>query len=196
MRALAITGTVTAPMISSILATSAIRATPPSLRMSAGTRSSAMTAHAPASSAILACSALVTSMMTPPFSISAKPDFTRKVPVSRSTVASCPRSRASVYRRTRGRQRRELPLRLDPDRAGEELHPGHARREGNLRAGLRDERGHVLQARALPPAHDHPAVPEHVRLARAGQLDLGEWLPAASTIGPVRTWTCMTTTFA
>lgn len=32
-----------------------MRATPPSLRMSAGTRSSAMTAQAPASSAIRAC---------------------------------------------------------------------------------------------------------------------------------------------
>src|SRR5436189_2852490 len=158
MRALAMTGMVTAFWISWIFFTGDMRATPPSLRMSEGTRSSAITDAAPASSAILACSALVTSMMTPPFSISAKPDFTRKVPVSRSTVASCPRSRALVYRRTRGRQRRELCLRLDPDRAGEELHPGHARREGDLRAGLRNERGHVLQARALPPAHDHPAV--------------------------------------
>src|SRR3990170_819764 len=53
-------------MISSILVASAMRATPPSARMSAGTRSRAITAHAPASSAILACSAVVTSMMTPP----------------------------------------------------------------------------------------------------------------------------------
>src|SRR5690348_10255895 len=53
----------------------AMRATPPSLRMSAGTRSSAITEHAPASSAILACSAFVTSMITPPFSISARPIF-------------------------------------------------------------------------------------------------------------------------
>ena len=37
--------------------------------MSAGILSRAMTAHAPASSAILACSGVVTSMMTPPFSI-------------------------------------------------------------------------------------------------------------------------------
>ena len=48
-------------------------------RMSAGTRSSAITAAAPASSAIFACSALTTSMMTPPFSISARPAFTRNV---------------------------------------------------------------------------------------------------------------------
>ena len=46
-----------------------MRATPPALRMSAGTRSSAITETAPASSAILAWSAVTTSMITPPFSI-------------------------------------------------------------------------------------------------------------------------------
>src|SRR5215472_1822146 len=71
------TGIETASMISRIMRGAAMRATPPSLRMSAGTRSSAITEHAPASSAISACSALVTSMMTPPFSISARPTFTR-----------------------------------------------------------------------------------------------------------------------
>src|SRR5215204_238505 len=50
--------------------------------MSAGTRSSAMTATAPASSAMTACSAVVTSMITPPLSISARPLFTRIVPSS------------------------------------------------------------------------------------------------------------------
>src|SRR5690348_11651589 len=90
MRALAITGIVTVSWISRILAGSAIRATPPSRRMSAGTRSSAITAHAPASSAIRACSALVTSMITPPLSISACPLFTRMVPVS-ATAAPIPR---------------------------------------------------------------------------------------------------------
>src|SRR4051812_22097270 len=60
---------------------SLIRATPPCARMSAGTRSSAMTATAPASSAILAWSAVTTSMITPPLSISAIPRFTRAVPV-------------------------------------------------------------------------------------------------------------------
>jgi len=58
-----------------------IRATPPCARISAGTRSSAITAQAPASSAIFACSTLTTSMMTPPLSISAMPRFTRAVPV-------------------------------------------------------------------------------------------------------------------
>ncbi len=69
-------------MIPSIMSGSLIRETPPSARMSAGTRSSAMTATAPASSAIFACSAVTTSMMTPPFSISAMPRFTRSVPVA------------------------------------------------------------------------------------------------------------------
>src|SRR5229473_3363598 len=77
MRTLAITGIVTVVMISRITLIDAMRATPPSLRISEGTRSSAITAHAPAFSAIFACSALVTSMITPPLSISAKPTFTR-----------------------------------------------------------------------------------------------------------------------
>ena len=59
-----------------------MRATPPCTRMSAGTRSSAITATAPASSATFACSASTTSMITPPFSISASPLLTRIVPVS------------------------------------------------------------------------------------------------------------------
>src|SRR6266478_6544914 len=77
MRTFAITGMVTAAMISRITLIEAMRATPPSLRMSDGTRSSAITAHAPAFSAILACSAFVTSIITPPLSIFAKPTFTR-----------------------------------------------------------------------------------------------------------------------
>src|SRR5260370_26782141 len=77
MRTLAITGIVTVFMISRMLLIEALRATPPSLRMSEGTRSSAITAQAPAFSAIFACSALVTSMITPPLSISARPTFTR-----------------------------------------------------------------------------------------------------------------------
>ena len=83
MRHFAITGIETVPTMSSTIVGSAIRATPPAARMSAGTRSSAMTATAPASSAIFACSALTTSMMTPPLSISARPVFTRSVPTSR-----------------------------------------------------------------------------------------------------------------
>src|SRR6188472_661802 len=69
----------TASWIPLIIAGSDIRATPPSRRMSDGTRSSAITAQAPASSAIPACSGVTTSMITPPFSISARPVLTRKV---------------------------------------------------------------------------------------------------------------------
>ena len=68
-----------------IIVGSDIRATPPSLRMSAGTRSSAITAQAPASSAIRACSGVTTSMITPPFSISARPVLTLNV--ARSAIA-------------------------------------------------------------------------------------------------------------
>src|SRR4029077_6333453 len=79
MRHLAITGMETAAMISRIFLGEAMRATPPSARICAGTRSRAMTDTAPAFSAITACSALVTSMMTPPLSISARPVFRRKL---------------------------------------------------------------------------------------------------------------------
>src|SRR5919199_5745045 len=76
------TGIETAAMISSIMSGSLILATPPCARMSAGTRSSAITATAPASSAIFACSASTTSMITPPLSISARPLLTLIVPTS------------------------------------------------------------------------------------------------------------------
>ena len=68
-------------MMPSIMSGSLIRETPPWARMSAGTRSRAITATAPASSAIFACSAVTTSMITPPLSISAMPRLTRVVPV-------------------------------------------------------------------------------------------------------------------
>src|SRR4051812_20857754 len=80
-------------MMPSIMSGSLIRATPPCTRMSAGTRSRAMTATAPASSAILACSAVTTSMMTPPLSISAMPRLTRAVPSSGCSLT------ASIVRR-------------------------------------------------------------------------------------------------
>src|SRR5437588_6417458 len=82
MRHFAITGMVTDSWISLIISGSDMRATPPCTRVSAGTRSSAITATAPASSAIFACSELTTSMITPPLSISASPLLTRIVPVS------------------------------------------------------------------------------------------------------------------
>src|SRR5579859_4200608 len=82
MRHLAMTGMVTASMIWWISSGSDMRATPPSRRMSAGTRSRAITATAPASSAILAWSAVTTSIMTPPLSIWARPRLAVQVPVS------------------------------------------------------------------------------------------------------------------
>src|SRR6267143_2296454 len=83
-RHLAMTGMVTAAMIDLISSGSDIRATPPSLRMSAGTRSRAMTAQAPASWAMRACSGVTTSMITPPFSIWARPALTLKLPFTPS----------------------------------------------------------------------------------------------------------------
>src|SRR5881392_1195995 len=86
MRHFAMTGIVTTAMIDLISSGSDMRATPPSLRMSAGTRSSAITAQAPASWAMRACSAVTTSMITPPLSIWARPVLTLKVPLA----AGCP----------------------------------------------------------------------------------------------------------
>src|SRR4051794_28933611 len=77
-------------MIESIMSGSLIRDTPPCARMSAGTRSNAITATAPASSAIFACSAVTTSMITPPLSISAMPRLTRAVPVAGPVSAPVP----------------------------------------------------------------------------------------------------------
>src|SRR4051812_9396618 len=88
------TGMVTASWMPLIIAGSLIRATPPSRRMSAGTRSSAMTADAPASSAIFACSGVTTSMITPPLSISARPALVRNVASSR--IAPIVRARMRV----------------------------------------------------------------------------------------------------
>ena len=76
MRTLAITGIETAAMMPRISDGSLMRATPPVLRISAGTRSSAITEQAPASCAIRACSGVTTSMITPPLSIWASPALT------------------------------------------------------------------------------------------------------------------------
>ena len=83
------TGMVTAFMIPSIIDGSLIRATPPAARMSAGTRSRAITATAPASSAIFAWSGVTTSMMTPPLSIWARPFFVAHVEVSTAMSGVC-----------------------------------------------------------------------------------------------------------
>ncbi len=100
MRHLAMTGIDTASWIPAIISGSLMRATPPSDRMSAGMRSSAMTAQAPASSAIRACSGVVTSMMTPPLSICASPVLTRMVPVRPfASDNALPRPRAITDRK-------------------------------------------------------------------------------------------------
>jgi hypothetical protein len=65
-----------------IISGSDMRATPPEARMSDGTRSSAITATAPASSAMTACPGVTTSMMTPPLSIWARPFLVAQVEVS------------------------------------------------------------------------------------------------------------------
>jgi len=80
MRALAMTGMDTASWISLILSGSAMRTTPPALRISEGMRSRAMTAMAPAFSAMRAWVALVTSMMTPRGFIHAKSRLDAFVP--------------------------------------------------------------------------------------------------------------------
>src|SRR5438270_13171631 len=90
MRHLAMTGMETASMISRIFLGEAMRATPPSARICAGTRSSAITETAPARSAISACPALVTSIMTPPLSISARPVFSRRLPLPLVSDITCP----------------------------------------------------------------------------------------------------------
>src|SRR3954453_19602020 len=101
MRTFAMTGIETASWMPAIIVGSDIRATPPSLRMSAGTRSGAMTDTAPASSAIFAWSGVTTSMMTPPLSISARPVLTRSVAVSftKTTLAAVPAQPASINAR-------------------------------------------------------------------------------------------------
>ena len=105
MRALAMTGIETAALMPSIISGSLIRETPPSRRMSAGTRSSAITAQAPASSAILACSGVTTSMITPPLSISARPRLTGNEPVRRPRTTGLMSRARSCPHRTDRRQR-------------------------------------------------------------------------------------------
>src|SRR5438445_8646395 len=169
MRALAMTGTVTAALIASIIAGSLMRATPPSRRMSAGTRSSAITATAPASSAILACSGVTTSMITPPLSISANPRLTRSVPVVRGASLT-----ASSYGRA-SRPRTELP-RNGQAAAGDDLDPGGPGGELDRRAGGVGEAGDHVGVRLRPAALDELAARQHPRLAAADDVGHGHRL--------------------
>src|SRR6266511_6452127 len=176
MRHFAMTGIVTACWIASIIAGSLMRATPPSRRMSAGTRSSAMTETAPASSAIVACSALTTSMITPPRSISASPRFTRAVPVLRSSTMS------SVYRRrstdppglplTRRRRRRWCGH-LDRGAHRCQFDPGATREELDRLPGRVDVLGRLLLRGPGPAALGDLPVAEDPHFALAHCLTLG-----------------------
>src|SRR4051812_39791860 len=166
MRHFAITGIVTAALIPSIIAGSLMRATPPSRRMSAGTRSSAITAQAPASSAILACSGVTTSMMTPPFNISASPRFTGKVPVEREEEAAPVMTPQATGPMALGRRRfRPRAARRccgSGERGGRagagELDPGVARCELDRGAVGRGEVEDVGPVGAGPRAVDHLAA--------------------------------------
>src|SRR4029077_19032611 len=153
------TGTVTAALMPSIIAGSLMRATPPSRRMSAGTRSRAMTATAPASSAILGGSGVTTSMITPPRSISARPRFTRSVPVCRSMRLSL-----------------GAPGLLNGGRCADwlELYPGRARRHLH-RSAHRVGELHLGVVRGLRPvALDHLSLREHPRVALSHDLGHGD----------------------
>ena len=150
----------------SIISGSLMRATPPSRRMSAGTRSSAITAQAPASSAILACSGVTTSMMTPPFSISARPRLTGNVPVTREEVEPCSSHDSPGYRpdrrppeggsgqvTTSGARRASIGAgQLDPGAAGGQLDRGAVGGGERGTASVRSARVHV-PCTALPPVY-------------------------------------------
>src|SRR5256885_1116587 len=177
MRALAITGMVTTPLIPSMRAGSLMRATPPSRRMSAGTRSRAITATAPASSAILACSAVTTSMMTPPLSISARPLLTRLVPVTRSgaglgagvasgIVPSLPVGRSGSSAIGPGCRRFGL-LHVEGGAHGGEGHPGRARGQLDGLAGGVGVAGDVTGGTFGPGALHHLALAQDDGVAAA-----------------------------
>src|SRR5580704_13370283 len=164
--------------------------------MSAGTRSSAITATAPASSAILAWSGVTTSMITPPLSISAMPRFTRAVPVAGALAFSA----LTVDTRTSLDQSRLLTTMVWP--AGGEIAPAPAWSAGSGTegdAGLLGDEGvvHLEEHRGFGPAgqvqhagqRPAPRVPGHrdqvvVELAGhehlvRGLLNLGQQLVGA-----------------
>ena len=157
-------------MMPSIMSGSLIRETPPWARMSAGTRSSAITATAPASSAILACSAVTTSMITPPLSISAMPRFTPSVPVpvgaglgdagGRHCLACLrlPGGRGRPHPKSRGCAPAYVP-------------PGRAQPAAAVSPAREPVRGYVVQVDGVqlggPPREPQPAHPAPRRAAPA-----------------------------
>ena len=90
-----------------------------------------MTATAPASSAILACSAVTTSMITPPRSMSARPRLTVNVPVRRSSpFVICPgHSHDSLLRLVKQQRSRVAGASSTPDRRRRSKELGHHRPE-------------------------------------------------------------------
>src|SRR5690606_16542285 len=173
MRALAITGIVTAALMPSIISGSLMRATPPSRRMSEGTRSSAMTATAPASSAIFACSGSTTSMITPPLSISASPRLTRVVPVS---WAGCEGVMQPIV--PSALRNPEAGSGAGSEAGGPAGHgqgdPRPARREGDGLASRVGVGGDGVERRLVPPAGHQPAGGQDPHLALAHELGLGD----------------------
>src|SRR6478752_7403713 len=165
------TGIVTAAWIPSIIAGSDMRATPPSRRMSAGTRSSAITAVAPASSAIFAWWASTTSMITPPRSISASPRFTRAVPTSEFWEGSLMRP---MLPGARSRTRSDCSgCHLDGVAHVREFHPRLPRAQGDGLARRVDELHRRRLVGAGPRPGDHVAVGEDLHGPVPDQLRLG-----------------------
>src|SRR6266513_1513664 len=191
IRHLAITGMDTARMIISIMSGSLILATPPWARMSAGTRSSAITATAPASSAIFAWSAVTTSMITPTLSMSAMPRLTRAVPVAAAALPSrAPGMLAALLTDTInltdslgglismvGARRPTYPAR--PRRAGP---AGSGHLPGCVPAAGEVE--HVGPAALRSPGHDRIVDLEELRQRRApGQPEHADQPAAARVAG-------------
>src|ERR1700709_64555 len=143
-------------MILSIMSGSDIREAAPWARMSAGTRSRAITATAPASSAILACSAVTTSMMTPPLSISAMPRLTRAVPTLCCSDIQPVYGAAPADCAGRGAARSAAGR----DALADENDPGVARGERQRLAGRGAQRGARAGRRPAPGAVDALALPE------------------------------------
>src|SRR4051794_6508364 len=137
--------------------------------MSAGTRSRAMTATAPASSAIFACSGVTTSMITPPLSMSARPRLTPPVPVvvAGSGVVT---GASGVRARRRHRDRTALPggrtvtpctppASVDGERDGAGLEGGGVGEQLGELVGMDDVEGHRELARRPPAVTAHGAGP-------------------------------------
>src|SRR5438552_682816 len=175
---------VTACWIASIMAGSLMRATPPSRRMSAGTRSSAITATAPASSAIFACSGVTTSMITPPRNISASPRLTRAVPVVRSVMSLRLPARSPapplllLGRGGRGGHRRDGARgggrlgHVDRAACGQQLHPGATRAQRDRVPGCVEVLRGLRLVGAYPPSGAQRAVGEDPDVALADGLRL------------------------